>query len=118
MKKTIISLGILVSLSAPTYADIGYVKGKVKNARIHSADLENWEPPLFWFTLDGVAGAGKCPTWHGDVLFVGDSSQAMSFVLATYTSGKELAVRYDDSLKINGWCTAVYATLGGPAPLH
>ena len=119
MEKLIIaSFSAFLFVVTTAYAEVGYKKGQVKNMRLHRANLANWEPPLFWFTLEGVTSAGSCPLWHGNVLFVGDSDQAMSFVLATYSSGKELAVRFDDSVKTNGYCTAEYITLGTPAPLN
>lgn len=101
------------------HAEAGYKKGKVKNIRTHHLNQSSWPQPMFWFTVEGVATAGNCPQWHGNILFVGDSEQVLSMVLATYMSGGELAVRYDDSLKApSGHCFAQYVTLGDPAPLH
>lgn len=114
-------LGVFLLLcfnSMRVVAEVGYVKGVVKNIRTHDADLPGWEPPIFWFTLEGVSGKGACTDWHGNTLFVGNSDQTLSLVLATYAGGKELAVRYDDSKKINGHCKAEYVTLGSPAPTH
>ena len=119
MKKHLsILLALTIFLSPFLIADTGYKKGTVKNIRVHHEQLPGWEPPIFWFTITGVNEAASCPKWHGNVLFVGDSDQALSIVLASYMSGKELAVHFDDTKTKNGWCSAKYITVGDPAPLH
>ena len=71
---------------------------------------------MFWFSLKGVSQAGGCKVWTNSqtVLFVGTSNDALSVVLTAFSAGKEVAVRYDDQIKKNDWCTATYLTLGNP----
>lgn len=111
-------LGLSLTFSA--MAETGHKKGEIQHIRVHGeAEHANWAPPNFWFTLEDVTSAGSCKTWHGNVLFVMDSEAALSIVLAAEMAGREVSVRYDDTI-LNGesWCKATYVTLGDPVPLY
>ncbi|BDU40906.1 hypothetical protein [Vibrio nigripulchritudo] len=108
-------------ISSNAYAEKGYVKGTVEFIRVHDDySGHQWKPPVFWFTLNGVTSAGNCPKWRNqNVLFVGTSDFAYSMVLATYSSGKEIALSFDDSIKnASNFCIAKYITAGDPPPLN
>ncbi|HMY38461.1 MAG TPA: hypothetical protein PK011_03980, partial [Marinagarivorans sp.] len=93
----------------------------IKNFRVHDGKEypNNWAPPIFWFTLEGVTAAGNCQKWSGNPLFVMDSQMAFSMVLAYQLAGKEVAVYFDDTkLNVEGaWCRALYITGGDQVPL-
>jgi hypothetical protein len=111
----------LLLVSFVSFAESGYRKGTVEYVRVHgAAEHSAWAPPIFWFTLDGVASAGSCKAYHGNVLFVMDSQAALSLVLAAEMSGREISVRYDDAiLNVEDyWCKATYVTIGDPALLN
>lgn len=101
-------------------ANIKFVSGQIEYVRTHDGDvLPMWRPPAFWFTLQGVAEAGSCPTWGGTVLFVSKDSATYSMILGAFMAGKPVAVAYDDSVRFTGdWCVANYITLGNPPPLR
>ncbi len=101
-------------------ASPGFVKGQVEFVRTHDGALyPDWAPPRFWFTLKGVAQAGVCPAWNdGKVLFVANDKQALSLLLVAQASGLEIAVSFDDSLRLNSWCVVNYITIGSSAPLY
>gem|GEM_PF-1532545 len=124
MKKFIpICLAIfgIMGVNNSTNAATGFVKGKVELIRTHDPQQQpSWKPPAFWFTLKGVSKAGACPKWaEGKVLFVAQDSQAFSLVSDALSSGKEIAVAYDDALLANGgYCAAGYITIGSPSILY
>lgn len=95
------------------------IKGQVEFIRTHDASrLPAWAPPVFWFTLKGGTHAGNCPVWtSGTVLFVANDKQELSLVLAAQASGQEIAVAFDDTVLVNGWCALNHLTIGNPAPL-
>lgn len=112
---------ILLALPLVSLAENGHKKGLVQHIRVHDAKAHPaWAPPTFWFTLEGVTSAGSCNTWHGNVLFAMDSEAALSIVLSAQMAGREISVRYDDSVLHvdNFWCKATYVTTGKPAPLY
>ncbi len=114
-------LVLSVLLASFSVAEIGHLKGKVQNIRIHDGNVhQGWTPPVFWFTLKGVSSAGKCKLWNGNVLFVMETEAAYSLILATQMADKEIAIRYDDTVLNSGqyWCKATYITTGNPAPLY
>ena len=113
-------LGFFLLWGAPySYGTDGFVKGTVEFVRVHEAAYNtNWTPPMFWFSLDGVASAGTCPTWSGRVLFVAQSKEAYMMVLSAQLTGKQVAVYWiDDASRPNGLCRAEYMTTGNPPPL-
>ena len=64
--KCFICLSFFLTLNV--YAESGYKKGTVEYVRIHDAQIyPDWEPPLFWFTLNEVTSAGSCQTWDGKI---------------------------------------------------
>ena len=68
-------------------------KGQVQYIRTHDAtQFPNWAAPKFWFTLKGVSVAGRCQTWQGAVLFVGEDKQELAVVLTAQVSGQEIEV--------------------------
>ncbi len=116
---------LLSSLSISTFANNtnanGIVTGKIEYIRVHDGEVHPpWKPPIFWFTLKNVATAGACKQWSksGTVLFVMDTDQAYSMILSAYMADKEIAVRYDESLKAldANWCKASFITIGNPPP--
>ena len=109
----------ILLFSICTYAASGFVKGTVKYIRIHDPNTYGaWTPPKFWFALEGVESAGNCPVWHGSVLFYMDTKEAYSMVLGSYIANKEIAVSYNDTTIVNGYCIARYITVGEPPPLY
>lgn len=104
-------------LSSESFAAAGIQKGTVEYVRVHDTQHGGWQPPMFWFTLNGVTNAASCATWQGNVLFIADSEYMLTLLLSTQISGKEIAVRYDDSRKTNGFCRADYVTTGNPPSL-
>ncbi|MCH2157927.1 MAG: hypothetical protein MK096_04020 [Oleiphilaceae bacterium] len=119
MKKIKLILLFAVSLlSVSAHSETGYQSGTIEYVRTTDKSQEAWAPPIFWFTLNGVTSAGNCPAWNGNVLFVADSEQAYSMVLAAYMSGKEVSVRFDDSHKTGtNFCIPINISLGNPPPL-
>lgn len=120
--KTLITITVFLASALNAHATAGYAKGKIKNFRVHDGKEypNNWAPPTFWFTLEGVTAAGACQKWLGNPLFVMDSQMAFSMVLAYQLAGKEVAVYFDDS-KLNpegAWCRALYITGGDQVPLN
>ncbi|WP_370979960.1 hypothetical protein [Agaribacterium sp. ZY112] len=98
-------------------AETGEVKGVVEYVRIHDGEVHpSWSPPVFWFTLKGVAEVGECGTWKGRALFAMDSSEAYSMALSAHMAGKEIGVHYDDSKRAaaSHYCKATYITVGSP----
>ncbi len=111
---------ILMFVSAYSFSAQGTVKGKIEYVRIHDGNVHAlWKPPTFWFTLQGVSSAGSCGTWNGNVLFVMDSEQAYSMILAAYMADKEISVHYIDTIPAQDgrFCKATQATMGDPPPL-
>ncbi|MEZ8822881.1 hypothetical protein AB6E04_00885 [Vibrio amylolyticus] len=118
MKKCVVL--VLILFTAFVNAETGYLKGKIEYVRIHDKSIHTsvWMPPVFWFTLEGVNKAGTCPIWGENVLFVMDTEQAYSMVIAAYMAEKEVSIRFDDSLlNPSKFCKATYMTLGSPPPL-
>ena len=104
--------------SYSTWAEAGRTKGTVEYVRVHDgAQYPTWEPPIFWFTLNGVTTAGGCAKYEGNVLFIADSPASLSMVLTAYTAGKEIATGYDDASTLNGYCRAGFITMGSPPTL-
>lgn len=116
MNKYLLSLLFLASTSAISSA--GIVKGEIKNIRVHDPLIHSadWAPPIFWFTLEGVTTAGTCNALDGNTMFVMDSDQAYSMILGAYMAGKEVAVRFDDTMRAPNaqWCKATHITIGNP----
>ena len=116
-----IILMLLLMISVPAMASVGYVKGKVQYIRVHdkTAHSSGWAPPIFWFTLQGVSSAKECGVWNGNVLFVMDTDQAYSMILGAYMADKEISVRFDDTLRAPSakYCKATHITTGSPPPL-
>ena len=113
-------LALLLLTTSNAFAVKGYVKGTVEFIRVHGDySGHQWKPPVFWFTLNGVTSAGNCPKWgNKNVLFVGTSDFAYSMVLANYSSGKEISLSFDDSIKnASNFCIARHITAGDPPPL-
>ncbi|MDC5855190.1 hypothetical protein [Vibrio europaeus] len=119
--KKIITSVFLIAVIVPNtaLASIKFVSGEIEYVRTHDGDAQpTWRPPVFWFTLQGVAEAGSCPTWSGSVLFASRDSAAYSMILGAFMANKPVAVAYDDTLRFGGgWCVASYITLGNPPPL-
>ncbi len=120
--KIIFAITLFLTSTLNAHAATGYVKGKIKNFRVHDGKEypSNWAPPIFWFTLEGVSAAGTCRKWVESPLFVMDSQMAFSMVLAYQLAGKEVAIYYDDT-KLNSegaWCRALYITGGDSVPLQ
>lgn len=100
-----------------SFAETGARIGKIEYIRVHDHNTANWEPPVFWFTIEGVTSAGSCQQWgDGKVLFVGDSEQMLSMVMSAYIAGLDVLVNYDDELLTNIYCRARYVTFGNPPP--
>lgn len=122
LNKLLCGMAIFLATTLNSYAATGYVKGKIKNFRVHDGKEfpNNWAPPIFWFTLEGVTAAGTCQKWLGNPLFVMDSQMAFSMVLAYQLAGKEVVIYFDDSkLNVeNAWCRALYITDGDQVPLN
>ena len=115
------ALAAVVSLLSPfaSHAADGFIKGTVEFVRVHDRTWGGgaWSPPVFWFTLNGVASAGGCPFWTGRPAFVSDTRESFLTVLAAQMTGKEIAVYYNDTLQALGYCKAGYITVGDPPPL-
>ncbi|MEI8634641.1 hypothetical protein P4S72_26650 [Vibrio sp. PP-XX7] len=47
-----------------------------------------------------------------------DTDEAYSMVLGAYMADKEIAVRYDDTVRASGCCKVPFITLSDPAPLN
>lgn len=96
----------------------GIVKGQVEFVRTHdAAQMPEWTPPQFWFSLKGSPPAGNCQKWvNGAALFVMNDKQALSIILAAQASGQEIAVAFDDTRVLHGLCAPKYITIGNPAP--
>jgi len=122
MKKLIAVCLVITGIFASNFANAseGFVKGKVEFIRTHDASqYQDWSPPTFWFTLKGVSKAGACPKWvEGKVVLVAKDTQAFNLVSAALNSGKEIAVSYDDTVLINGWCAVNSVAIGSPPPLY
>ena len=106
-------------ISSEVMADYGVVSGNVQYIRTHNDSLyaSTWAPPLFWFTIEGVTTAGSCRKYGNNVLFVMDSEQAYSMVMAAYMANKAIAVKFDDELLTDtNYCKAKYVTVGNPPP--
>lgn len=112
----------LFLFSSLAHSAAGIVSGSVKHIRIHdkTAHSSHWAPPAFWFSLEGVNSAGQCKKYRDTVLFVMDTEQAYSMIMAAFMAGKEISVRYDEDVKADGsdYCRATYVTLGNPPPLY
>lgn len=110
----------LIFLSSSAFSEAGYRKGTIQYIRTHDESIgEAWESPTFWFTLNGVAEAGSCPKWGGNILFVANTPQAYSMIMASFMAGKEVAVRYDDTHQnAAAYCVVKHITVGNPPPLH
>ncbi|PCI48216.1 MAG: hypothetical protein COB43_09415 [Oceanospirillales bacterium] len=99
------------------YGETGYKKGTIEYIRVHDESIASWEPPVFWFTLNGVTSAGSCPAWNGNVLFVATSQYTYSLIMAAYMAGKEMALGYDDTYKhASSYCIVKHVTAGDPPP--
>jgi len=112
---------ILMLFTSSAYAATGLVKGKIQYVRVHDSATHGsgWTPPIFWFTIEGVTSSGSCRKFGSNVLFVMDTDQAYSMVMAAFMADKEIAVRYDDSvLSPYSYCKATYLTVGNPPPLN
>jgi hypothetical protein len=98
----------------------GYVKGQVEFIRTHDATAQPaWAPPRFWFTLKGVTQAGTCTKWvSGTVMFVANDKQALTTVMTAQATGQEIAVAFDETVLTNTHCSALYLTIGNPAPAY
>lgn len=109
---------IVALVSAQPVNASGYAKGQVEFIRTHDGAVSpGWEAPKFWFSLKGGTSAGTCRAWAtGTVLFVGTDKQMLSLVLSAQATGQEVAVYWDDTRLVNGFCTAGYITIGNPAP--
>lgn len=109
----------MLFLSSSVIAETGYRKGTIEYIRVHDESIgSTWAPPVFWFTVNGVTSAGGCHQWDGNILFVANSKEAYSLILATYMSGKEIALRYDDTHRnADNHCIVKYLTVGNPPPL-
>ena len=117
LKRAIIfALMFVLLVAGNANAEQGIKKGTVQYIRTH--EMPGWEPPLFWFTLNGVSNAGKCKIYHGNVIFVMSSQSAYAMILSALASGKEVAVLYDDQKMKSGsqWCLGRHVTLGNPTP--
>ncbi len=122
IKKLAFGLTLFLAAAVNAHAASGFVKGKIKNVRVHDAKEypNTWAPPIFWITLEGVTTAGNCQKWAGNPLFVMDSQMAFSMVLAYQMAGKEVAIYFDDTkLNVeNAWCRAIYITGGDQVPTY
>lgn len=92
----------------------GFAVGKVKYIRMHDVTDTYWKPPVFWFVLEGTPSVGACPIWNGNVLFVAETEQAFSLLLAAQMAQMQVAVRWDDTGRKNTWCKAFNITTGDP----
>jgi len=119
MKILTICLTVALTLvySGKSFSEVGLKKGTVEHIRIHDTNHVGWEPPLFWFTLNGVTKAGNCSAWQGNVLFVADSDQMLTMILTAQMGKQEIAVHYNDLIKTNGYCRATFITTGNPPPI-
>ena len=122
LKRFTSALILILATAMDSYAATGIVKGKIKNFRVNESKefANNWAPPLFWFTLEGVTSACNCQKWYGNPLFVMDSQMAFSTILEYQLAGKEVAIYFDDSKlnSENAWCRALYVTGGDQVPLN
>ena len=116
----LISASILFALSSSTLlAEAGFVKGTIKNIRVHDAQAHPvWAPPIFWFSLNTQNTSGSCTKWYGDTLFVASHDSFLSIILSKQAQGEEVAIHYDDQVTRNGFCVAQYITTGNPPPLY
>ena len=97
-------------------AQNGDVVSEVEYIRTHDAGNAAWKPPVFWFTLKGVSVADSCPTWNNRALFVGNTDQMYSMLLASQRSGGSVQVGYNTAYLLNGFCKAQYVSIGDPPP--
>ena len=106
----------MLAFSFNAYTQTGFAKGTIQYVRTFDSQSNGvWVPPVFWFTLNEVTSANNCLLWsNGHALFVMDTNQALSLILASYTSNREIGVTYDDTVTWGGWCKAKYITLGNP----
>ena len=114
-------LPLVFFFTGTAYAETGIVSGAIKHIRIHDgvAHTSSWTPPIFWFSLEGVASAGQCKKYNGSVLFVMDTDQAYSMIMAAFMAGKEVSLRYDEELvAASTYCKATYVTIGNPPPTY
>ena len=114
-----ILLFILASWFTVANGASGTAKGTVEFLRTHDsmyyAGQNNWEPPVYWFSLTGFTQAGSCPLWNGRVLLVGNDVQSYAMVMSALKGGQTLAVYYDDAaIRKNGYCTAIHITFRSP----
>lgn len=118
MKSNVSAFLSIFVFSISVVAEKGVQKGTVEYIRVHDGQqYSGWEPPIYWFTLNGVSSAGSCKNYNGNALFIADNSTSLSMVLAAYASGKEIAVGYDDTKITNGFCRAGFITMGNPPTL-
>ena len=119
MKRVIQILCVIIcAFNGTAFAGDGHVKGKIEYIRTHDPANQSWQPPRFWFTLKGVTSAGGCQTWwSGTVLFVAETNEMFSTVMANYLANKEISLHYNtapDTLGEGGYCRALYITMGNP----
>ncbi|WP_096087868.1 hypothetical protein [Agaribacterium haliotis] len=119
MKIIFFTFGVLMSClaSSVSFANAGKLKGKVEYIRIHDAENASWVPPIFWFSVEGVTNAGNCGLWQGRPIFVGNSSEMLSILLAAQMADREISFQWDDAVLTNGKCRVGYVTTGNPPPL-
>jgi hypothetical protein len=59
------------------------------------------------------------PKWvSGTVMFVANDKQALTTVMTAQATGQEIAVAFDETVLTNGYCSALYLTIGNPAPAY
>lgn len=97
------------------HAATGMVVGKVQYIRTHDPLNTSWKPPVFWFTIEGVTAAG-CQKWNNLALFVAESDQALSILLASLMADRSVQVWFDTAVMKNAFCKAVSISAGSPPP--
>jgi len=115
LRKSIAAILLCIS-SAYCYSETGTKIGTIEYIRVHDTQLATWEPPSFWFTVNQITSAAGCKRWNGNVLFMADSEQMLSLVLAAHMADQSIAVHYDDSKITNTFCRAIHVSLGNPPP--
>jgi hypothetical protein len=106
----------LFAVSPSSRAATGFVVASVEYVRIYDTSVAGLVPPRFGFTLTGVASAGSCPLWNGRILWIGNSKEAFFLVTSAQLTGRQVAVYFDDTLKVNSLCIARIVTTGDPPP--
>jgi hypothetical protein len=113
-----IASAALITAPAPAQS-IQFVRGPVEFVRSHDAATNPaWAPPRSWVTLKGVQAAADCPTFGNSVLFVMNDKALLSMALASQMAGRSLAIAFDPTQRVNGFCVVAWMTTGDPPPLY